>query len=947
MTRGKTFLFTMLLAFLALVQGAWAALNAPTITSDTPNMKFLHSTQVFISSDDPDAVIHYTINGANPTTMSPVYTGPITLAKTAYVRAVAAKGGEVSAVTVRTITKVISAFTVEPSVEVGNYKGSVSVTFTPKGGTSPYTISYSVNDGTPVSATSSFTLSLSDTSTINIKANDANGSVDLSYTYNIEPVDNTPHTFKLVTELAELSENSQVFFAAQYNGNMYVMGGANDKNRQAVRVTLQEEDLPPKVMMSDTKYGIMKVRNNADGSFSFYDVENMKWLKVGSANNAMGLGSLTNDDGTQNDSATAEISLNNSVASVVFRGKTSGPNNLKFNPSPLFSCYKADFNEYPVYIYVRVDGVAKPGITIVPNPANVNPNNYKFLHSAEVTLSSDPGAIIHYTTNGTSPLIMSPVYKGPFTITQTTHVYAIAERAGFVSDTLKWTITKLDGFTVKPSVAPGTYYGSVTVTFAPEGGTAPYTGFSYSVDGVNFQSVTGSSFTKTITETTTISVKASDANGSVNLSYTYTIEPVDNTPQTYKLVTDLAELKNGSEIIFAASAKEYFYMMGKIGESNRNAVSVEYGAGTLPPKALTLDAKYSVSKVQIDENGKYSFYDVENVGYLQTGSGRNTLQIGNMNKYALASISLSKSNVADVTFEGNDTYNKLRLNYNNGSPLFSCYKSTFTDPTYIYVKTNKPTAYGAVTVAADLSSATIDGDYKGNDGVDIYMDTKVDTVIFNREFAEGDNYSSIVMPFSIDVSKVDGATFYKITSVSVTEGAVAEPITSGTIEANKPYLMKTSKQQVVFHGSLVLNASKKNDYIISDNWEFRGTYSHILFGDSAWTILGRAYGYTAEEKDEYKIGEFAKANAEATIPAMRAYLVYVDEAEATSLPKSLNVKFLDGEGSLAGEAELDVSTGVILQKQDNRWLDVQGRLLKGKPTTKGRYFHNGKMVIIK
>ena len=214
----------MLLAFLALVQGAWAALNAPTISCDPSTMKFLHSAEVTISSDDPDAVIHYTINGANPTTMSPVYTGPITLAKTAYVRAIAAKGGEVSAVTIRTITKVISAFTVEPSVEVGNYKGSVSVTFTPKGGTSPYTISYSVNDGTPVSATSSFTLSLSDTSTINIKANDANGSVDLSYTYNIEPVDNTPYTFKLVTDLAELSDDSQVFLAVHVYSNIYIMG---------------------------------------------------------------------------------------------------------------------------------------------------------------------------------------------------------------------------------------------------------------------------------------------------------------------------------------------------------------------------------------------------------------------------------------------------------------------------------------------------------------------------------------------------------------------------------------------------------------------------------------------------------------------------------------------------------------------------------------------------
>lgn len=936
MTRGKTFLFTMLLAFLALVQGAWAALNAPTISCDPSTMKFLHSAEVTISSDDPDAVIHYTINGANPTTMSPVYTGPITLAKTAYVRAVAAKGGEVSAVTVRTITKVISAFTVEPSVEVGNYKGSVSVTFTPKGGTSPYTISYSVNDGTPVSATSSFTLSLSDTSTINIKANDANGSVDLSYTYNIEPVDNTPHTFKLVTELAELSDNSQVFFAAQYNGNMYVMGAANDKNRQAVRVTLQEEDLPPKVMMSDTKYGIMKVRNNADGSFSFYDVENMKWLKVGSANNAMGLGSLTKDDGSLNDSALTDISLNNSVASVVFRGKTSGPNNLKFNSSSLFSCYKADFNEYSIYIYVRVDSVGTPKIT----------GNTKFTHSTVVTITADPGATIHYTTNNTEPTVLSPVYTGPFTITKQTNVYALAERAGFESKVAKMTFKPQNVFTVSPNVEPGTYYGSVSVTFTPKNGTSPYA-ISYSVDGGSPTSTT-SSFTLNLTKTSTISISATDnAEHSVaDLSYTYTILPVDNTPQTFKLVTDLAELKANSEVVFATTTGNFLYVMGKVGDDNRNAVSTKLGQAVLP-KALTLDANYAVLKIQINDDASYSFYDVARVGYLQSvdASANNYLRTKSMSDLAHAKVSL-ENGVANVTF---GTVKSNTLMFNTSAALFSCYESGFKGglPVYIYVKTDKPTAYGAVTVAADLSSATIDGDYKGNDGVDIYMDTKVDTVIFNREFAEGDNYSSIVMPFSIDVGKVDGVTFYKITSVSVTEGAVAEPITSGKIEANKPYLMKTSAQQIVFHGSFVLNASKKNDYIISDNWEFRGTYSHILFGDSVWTILGRAYGYTAEEKNEYKIGEFAKANAEATIPAMRAYLVYVDEAEANSLPKSLNVKFLDGEGSLADEAELDVSTGVILQKQDNRWLDVQGRLLNGKPTTKGRYLHNGKMVIIK
>ena len=34
------------------------------------------------------------------------------------------------------------------------------------------------------------------------------------------------------------------------------------------------------------------------------------------------------------------------------------------------------------------------------------------------------------------------------------------------------------------------------------------------------------------------------------------------------------------------------------------------------------------------------------------------------------------------------------------------------------------------------------------------------------------------------------------------------------------------------------------------------------------------------------------------------------------------------------------------QVQD-RWFDLQGRLLKGKPTVKGTYYHNGKAVVVK
>ena len=120
-------------------------------------------------------------------------------------------------------------------------------------------------------------------------------------------------------------------------------------------------------------------------------------------------------------------------------------------------------------------------------------------------------------------------------------------------------------------------------------------------------------------------------------------------------------------------------------------------------------------------------------------------------------------------------------------------------------------------------------------------------------------------------------------------------------------------------------------------------------------MLGRAYGFAAKNANGYKVGEFARAGSSAWVPAMRAYLVYNGGSSAgksivggssslAELPETLDVILVDEKGSTIGGGSFSTVTGRFHM---DRWYDLQGRKLKGKPTTKGTYYHKGKMVIVK
>ena len=276
------------------------------------------------------------------------------------------------------------------------------------------------------------------------------------------------------------------------------------------------------------------------------------------------------------------------------------------------------------------------------------------------------------------------------------------------------------------------------------------------------------------------------------------------------------------------------------------------------------------------------------------------------------------------------------------------------------------TQYGGITVTtysdgtasaviSDTSSAT----------VEITTNVTVDTISFSRVF-KNNTMSTVVFPFSIDTSEVQGGKFYNLVTLENNGTkwvATAKKPESGRILANTPYLvMPTADAPLTFNlnSPVTLNTSEMHPTTLENGWVFRGTYAYHKFttGDPE---LGSAYGFAASASTGVQVGQFVKAGSGAWIRPMRAYLLNTATlpdgyalTKSTSarhhamsvadLPETIDLKLVDGTGKVIGWAAVDTRTGEI---RADRWFDLQGRRLNGKPTTKGTYYNNGRKVIIK
>lgn len=277
------------------------------------------------------------------------------------------------------------------------------------------------------------------------------------------------------------------------------------------------------------------------------------------------------------------------------------------------------------------------------------------------------------------------------------------------------------------------------------------------------------------------------------------------------------------------------------------------------------------------------------------------------------------------------------------------------------------TTYSAVCIYNDESKAIIDGNSETS--VRLPWNIDVDAIELNRTFAAG-TISTITLPFSMYVENVEGAVFYRFKYVSSDDWTVHVGSVRDELIANTPYLVKTTGETISFKTGATLertlDASPTDQgQDEGDGWELRGTYGKMVWKEGH-PDLGYVYGFAAENVADVHIGEFVKATAGANLPPMRAYLYYnpvatpapspepsfrgmAPMARSTSsieTPNYLDVVVDDDEGGTLYIGKLNTRTGEF-NAAGERWFDMKGRKLNGKPSAKGSYFNNKSKVIVK
>lgn len=293
----------------------------------------------------------------------------------------------------------------------------------------------------------------------------------------------------------------------------------------------------------------------------------------------------------------------------------------------------------------------------------------------------------------------------------------------------------------------------------------------------------------------------------------------------------------------------------------------------------------------------------------------------------------------------------------------------------MYATVMKMTNFGAVAVheVNGWTAARVNGNYVGNETVNIPSSISVGEIIYERNFTPGVP-STITLPFALPEGTEINADFYALTAV-VQNGnrwkATLTYIGDNVLpQANTPYAIIPADDYLGFDfdGTATLQTSTKDTTKVSDgDWLFVGTYSNKTWaaGDSE---LGLAYAIAATDNEGgAKKGQFGKISAGASANPLRAYLRKKD-ATVQLVPRqnspaapntyysvnfdpeeTIDVEFVKASIDGSGEGTTVVAKGRWNTRTGEfkmlRTYDIKGRKLNGTPKTHGAYY--GKKVLKK
>ena len=436
-----------------------------------------------------------------------------------------------------------------------------------------------------------------------------------------------------------------------------------------------------------------------------------------------------------------------------------------------------------------------------------------------------------------------------------------------------------------------------------------------------------------------------------------------------------------AEIPTATAAGTYTVHYKVDGSDNWNAVIAQTVEVTIAPKALSITAKnktIAYGDEPANDGVEYSgFVGSDDASVLGGTLAFNTdyKQYGNVGTYAITPSGLTADNY-DISFAS----------------------GTLTvEP--------KKTDFAAVQILEDENGARaiIDGEYTAdNAAVNIPENIEVASVDFTRSFTP-DVFATVTFPFEVNTSCLTGIDsiieFQGITAdYEVDFGVIWKKTENGeqthiTLQPYHPYMISMNSATLGIncqdqeHTSLTLKATSEEaaEDIVQryGNWIFTGTlaYKQWQAGDPDLTPTRVVYGYAAEADGKYGVGAFVRIGTDASISPFRAYIkysplprssapynkpvpegvttakltrsVYSVDAGIDDLPESMDVAIVskdeNGNEHTTVIGSINTRTGEIRfnRRTADRWFDMQGRVLQGKPTVKGRYLHNGKVEIVK
>lgn len=227
------------------------------------------------------------------------------------------------------------------------------------------------------------------------------------------------------------------------------------------------------------------------------------------------------------------------------------------------------------------------------------------------------------------------------------------------------------------------------------------------------------------------------------------------------------------------------------------------------------------------------------------------------------------------------------------------------------------------------------------------------TITYTRNFSNT-NYKAWFVPFEVSAVN-DSVEFYELANVNSTVDEnqvnsgdwyiVLNPVTSGTVEANKPYVIKPK-----YAGKVTFTVENAAVYKLGENvGENAGSLSQTTLDRKVKLTLQGNYKTKTVSADDYgwyafSSGKFSLQTANSighTLPPMRFYLTITD-ADGNSISSAKNYQvnmFVDDDptGISGVETNVEPVNEVIY--------DLQGRRVTNP--SKGIYIINGKKVIIK